>query len=136
MRRASVALAVWLLAGCGSGSVGGTPSSAPPHSPDAGTVDVRLSCDTGDPESPCAFRPAEVTIRVGGTVRWVNDDATYHTVTSTDRLQVRRPNGDFDAVLDATGETFERRFTEPGRFAYYCQPHTEFMFGTVAVARR
>ncbi|MGH3712705.1 MAG: cupredoxin domain-containing protein [Micromonosporaceae bacterium] len=119
-----------LLAGGGAGCGGGTPTRHP------SAVEVRLSCATGDPDAPCAFRPAHVTIRVGGTVRWVNDDATYHTVTSTDRLRPRRPNGDFGAVLDAAGETFQRRFSEPGRYPYYCQPHAEFMVGTVTVVRR
>ncbi|MGH3646360.1 MAG: cupredoxin domain-containing protein [Micromonosporaceae bacterium] len=94
---------------------------------------MRLTCDTGDPGAPCGFRPETVTIRVGGTVRWVDADATYHTVTSSDRLDVRRPNGSFDAVLDEAGETSERRFTRPGDYPYYCQPHAEFMAGTVRV---
>lgn len=71
-----------------------------------------------------------MTIPVGGTVRWINDDATFHTVTSTAPTGPRRPSGRFDAVLDAAGETFSYTFTEPGSHAYYCQPHSEFMAGT------
>ncbi len=67
-------------------------------------------------------------------MRWVNDDATYHTVTSTERPDVRRPSGRFDGVLDAPQEVFTVTFPEPGEFAYYCQPHAEFMAGVVRVA--
>lgn len=102
--------------------------------PSAGeSVTVTLTCETDDPEVPCVFRPAEVRVRAGGTVRWVNADAAFHTVTSSDSAEVRRPNGVFDAVLDTPGEESTRTFTQPGRFPYYCQPHAEFMAGTVTV---
>jgi plastocyanin len=104
-----------------------------PAAPRAGLVEVHLSCETGKSDSPCAFSPAEVSIRVGDAVRWVNDDATYHTVTSADRPDLRVPNGRFDTVLDATGETFTYTFATPGTYPYYCQPHAEFMAGTVRV---
>lgn len=115
--------------GCDEDRQAPTPASKPTGE----QVEVRLTCSTGDPDAPCAFRPAEVTIRVGGTVRWVNDDSTYHTVTSTERAEVRRPSGQFDAVVDAPEEAFTITFTEPGTFAYYCQPHAEFMAGVVNV---
>jgi plastocyanin len=103
--------------------------------PSAGeSVKVTLTCENNHPEAPCEFRPAHVQVRAGGSVRWVNADGTFHTVTSSDSLKVRRPNGVFDAVLDSKGEQFSHTFTEPGRFAYYCQPHAEFMAGTVTVA--
>lgn len=93
-----------------------------------------MSCSTGDPDAPCAFKPTEVTIHVGGKVRWVNDDdATYHTITSTERADVRRPSGRFDGVVDERNEAFTVTFPEPGDFAYYCQPHAEFMAGVIRV---
>ena len=136
MPRAWFLLAVALLAGCAEGAPttsrgDGSSPTPPPRS--AGVVEVHLTCATGDPDAPCAFSPTEVSIRTGGTVRWVNDDATYHTVTSSDRLDLRVPNGRFDAVLDAAGETFTYAFASPGTYPYYCQPHAEFMAGTVRV---
>jgi plastocyanin len=116
--RAQLLLVMVLLAGC-----------APASGPDV--VEVRLTCDTGDPDAPCAFQLAEVTVRPGGAVRWVNDDATFHTVTSTDSLTRRVPNGWFDAVLDQPDETFSVTFDRPGSYPYYCQPHADFMVGTV-----
>jgi plastocyanin len=32
---------------------------------------------------PMAFSPADVTVGVGGTVRWINNTSTHHTATST-----------------------------------------------------
>src|SRR5687768_2047133 len=34
------------------------------------------------PGPPMAFSPAEVTVNVGGTVTWINNTSTHHTVTS------------------------------------------------------
>jgi plastocyanin len=140
MRRTLAVLAVLLLAGCASAPPSGTTASGPAStgsdaarpSPPA-VVEVHLTCDTGDPGAPCAFRPAEITVRAGETVRWVNDDATYHTVTSTRSLARRVPDGRFTAVLDAAGATFSRTFTQPGRYPYFCQPHAEFMAGVIQV---
>ena len=117
-----------LAAGCATGQ---DEPAAPARG--AQPVQVRLTCATGNAEAPCVFDPAEVTVRVGDTVQWVNTDATFHTVTSSDRLELRRPNGRFDGVLSAAGEEFTVTFSEPGRFPYYCQPHAEFMTGVVTV---
>jgi plastocyanin len=57
----------------------------------------------------------------------------FHTVTASDRFEVRRPNGRFDAVLDEPAETFEQTFHEAGALHCYCQPHAEFMAGTILV---
>ncbi|TDO29861.1 copper binding plastocyanin/azurin family protein [Kribbella sp. VKM Ac-2527] len=133
-----------VLAGLTGGCSPGAPPAATPEQtttasqpttpqPVARQVEVRLTCATGDDEAPCAFRPDDVSVSVGGVVRWVNDDATFHTVTSTASPQVRRPSGRFHGVLDRTGETFTVRFAEEGTYAYYCQPHAEFMAGIVRV---
>jgi plastocyanin len=89
----------------------------------------------GDPDRPFAFRPAEVTVPVGSTVRWTNRDDVFHTVTSTDSLRPRQPNGLFDKSLFAKGQTFSFRFTKPGVYHFYCRPHSDFMFGTVRVTQ-
>jgi plastocyanin len=133
--RALLVLATALGAvGCAEVRPAAPARSTPPASAPAGEqVEVRLTCSTGDPDAPCAFKPAEVTIQAGGTVRWVNDDATYHTITSSERAGVRRPSGRFDGVVNERDEAFTVTFPEPGDFAYYCQPHAEFMAGVVRV---
>jgi plastocyanin len=96
-------------------------------------AEVRLATQTSDAEHPFAFRPAEVTVRAGQAVRWVDDDDVFHTVTSTDRLEPRQPNGRFDASLFRHGQTFTYTFRRAGVYHFYCRPHVEFMFGTVRV---
>jgi plastocyanin len=72
-------------------------------------------------------------VPAGTKVRWVNGDEVFHTVTSTDSLQPRRPNGLFDHSLFSRGDAFTYSFSKPGTYRYYCQPHAAFMFGTVTV---
>lgn len=87
----------------------------------------------GDPEHPFAFRPAEITVPAGTTVRWVNQEDVFHTVTSTASLERKRPSGLFDRSLFARGQAFQYAFRKPGTYHYYCRPHNDFMFGTVRV---
>ncbi len=71
-----------------------------------------------------AFTPAEITIRLGESVEWVNSDPVAHTVTATDRS--------WDSGIVAAGGRYRRAFTEVGRFTYFCIPHPD-MRGTVMV---
>ena len=70
------------------------------------------------------FEPATLTIRVGETVRWFNDDALPHTVSATD--------GSWDSGNLVPGATFERRFDAAGTYAYLCRYHPG-MVGTIEV---
>jgi plastocyanin len=60
-------------------------------------------------------RPATVTIRVGDSVRWTNEDSLNHTVTFDD--------GSFDRELGKGGGTTTRQFDSPGDFSYVCRFH-------------
>lgn len=84
-------------------------------------------------QKPFVFAPDSITIKVGTTVRWVNGDNVFHTVTSTDALDKKKPNGLFDKYLAKQGDTFEFTFTKPGTYFFYCQPHASTMFGTIKV---
>ena len=106
-------------------SVGGSRKAA---------AEIRLVSVPGSPDAPFVFSPKEVTVPVGSTVRWIDSEDMFHTVTSTDSLEVRRPNGRFDHALFRTGDAFEYTFTKAGVYHYYCQPHSTFMFGTVRVS--
>ncbi len=77
-----------------------------------------------------AFEPAEITIRVGDTVRWRNDSEFDHTVTADpgqaqDEDSVMLPEGaePFGSGTVAPGEAFEYTFEAPGRYRYFCIPH-------------
>lgn len=57
-----------------------------------------------------------LTIPVGTTVTWTNDDpGMMHTVTAVD--------GTFDSGFFNGGESWSYTFDEPGEFEYYCLPH-------------
>jgi outer membrane protein assembly factor BamB len=61
-----------------------------------------------------AFEPAELTVAVGDTVTWRNDDPAMHTVTFV--------VGGEELIADP-GDTVSWTFTEAGLHAYYCRPH-------------
>lgn len=69
------------------------------------------------------FGPSSVTVAVGETVTWTNNQSITHTVTSSDEL--------FDGTL-STLNTFDVTFDESGTFAYFCAIHPS-MTGTVEV---
>ena len=61
------------------------------------------------------FGPTTLTIAVGETVRWFNDDALPHTVSATD--------GSWDSGNLPAGQAFERRFDTAGSYPYLCRYH-------------
>lgn len=127
---AAAAVTAVIMLRAGSNGRDGPPRAAP--RPGA-AAEIRTVCDSADADRPCRFEPARSTVRVGEVVRWVNAGDVFHTVTSTEALDRREPDGLFDRSLAGRGETFEFRFDVPGKYAFYCRPHSEFMFGTVEV---
>ncbi len=71
-----------------------------------------------------AFMPQTITIPVGSTVTWQNQDMVDHTVTSD-------TSGIFDSVVTAGGTT-RITFVTKGTYAYHCSIHPE-MTGTIIV---
>jgi plastocyanin len=76
-------------------------------------------------EEGIAFNPAEVTVSVGDTVTWTNNDSVAHDVTA-DSFSSGDPGG------MSPGDTFEQTFDEAGTFDYVCTVHPG-MEGTVVV---
>jgi plastocyanin len=72
-----------------------------------------------------AFQPAEVTVGVGDTVTWTNNDSVGHDVTA-DSFSSGEPGA------MSSGDTFEHTFEEAGTFDYVCTVHPG-MEGTVVV---
>lgn len=70
------------------------------------------------------FHPASLTVSVGDTITWTNDDAASHTVTADD--------GSFDTGRLGRGASGAHTFTAAGTFAYHCAIHPS-MTGTVTV---
>lgn len=71
-----------------------------------------------------AFDPAELTVTVGSTVTWTNEDGAAHTTTSDDGL--------WDSGRLGQGGTYGRVFDQAGGFSNYCAIHRS-MRGTIVV---
>jgi plastocyanin len=70
------------------------------------------------------FAPNTVTIAVGTTVVWTNQDDVPHNVTNPDKA--------FKSPTLDTGEKWEYTFKQAGTFNYYCTIHPK-MTGKVVV---
>ena len=64
-----------------------------------------------------AFTPASLTISVGQTVTWTNEDTAPHTVTVSSGPQT------FSSPELSTGDTYSFTFTKAGTYSYYCAVH-------------
>ena len=71
------------------------------------------------------FMPAAVTVPVGATVSWTNEDGAPHTVTSDER-------GLFGSGWKFKGGHYAFQFTKAGTYPYHCSIH-KGMHGTVTV---
>jgi plastocyanin len=71
------------------------------------------------------FKPANITIKRGTKVIWINKDSTQHTATAD--------NGAFDSGLLRKGQRYSHTFKKAGKkYAYFCVPHPH-MEGSVTV---
>ncbi|MBV9515869.1 MAG: cupredoxin family copper-binding protein [Mycobacteriaceae bacterium] len=101
--------------------------------PSTGTSPTGTAASSG-PAAPVAgnavainnfkFEPATLTVPVGGTVTWTNNDEEPHTVVAKD--------GSFHSPSLDTKGTYSFTFTKAGSFDYICSIHP-FMTGTVVV---
>lgn len=71
-----------------------------------------------------AFSPNNITVTVGTTVTWTNNDSTPHTATSDSSV--------WASPVLSQGQSFSFTFNTPGTFAYHCALHSS-MHGTVTV---
>ena len=84
----------------------------------------------GCEETNECYIPYEVTVNVGETVTWTNDDSAAHTVTAGNAAEGL--SGAFDSGLFMAGATFSHTFEEEGTFDYFCMVHP-WMVGVVMV---
>lgn len=70
------------------------------------------------------YTPATVTIAVGGSVTWTNQDDVGHTVTPADKTQwgTEGSGDEFETWLQQ-GQSWSFTFTKAGTYKYYCIPH-------------
>ncbi len=67
------------------------------------------------------FDPANLSVKVGTTVIWTNNDGVAHTVTSGDPNA--GPSGTFDSGLIKPSHAFKYSFTSAGTTSYFCTVH-------------
>ena len=70
------------------------------------------------------YIPADLTVAVGDSVRWVWDMGTHTITQGTDCTLPPQPL--FREFSDPTHPVFTFRFTTPGVVDYYCEPHCLF----------
>lgn len=68
-----------------------------------------------------AFAPADVSVPVGTTVTWVNEDSVPHTVTG------KSGPAKFDSGQIASGGSWSGTFVTPGTYDYYCADHPQMV---------
>ena len=112
------------------------PPAIEPEPETVGPVVVEVIVPEGSGVPGCdetneCYIPYEVTISVGDTVTWSNDDTAAHTVTSG--TSSGGPDGVFDSSLFMSGSTFEFTFDDSGTFDYFCMVHP-WMTGQVQVS--
>lgn len=112
----------------------GTPSPPPPTSERTVTIvpGAAVLCEKG-------FDPPVVTIKVGMTVVWVNEDRETHTLVSSDGSDPCRPTDlpPEDRVIDGGQLPYLKRyrqtFLEPGEYPYTCHLPFHQMTGKIIV---
>ena len=128
-RLAVIALLALLLVGCGQAAA----ASAPPNG--SSMIHMTRQATTPSPAEAAvattnvvienfAFSPTTISVPVGSTVTWTNNDVEQHTVTARDR--------GFDSDAIASGQSFQFTFTRAGAYEYFCQIHPH-MVGRVTV---
>ena len=70
------------------------------------------------------FEPAQLTVKSGTTVTWVNEDDIPHTIVATDHS--------FKSKALDTDDKFSFAFTKPGTYQYFCGLHPH-MVATITV---
>jgi plastocyanin len=77
------------------------------------------------------FRPDNIIIKKGDTIRWVNNDTTIHLLASV--LTSIGEGGMFSPRVEP-GQSWEHTFNSPGEYYYICFIH-KIMYGKILVKR-
>ncbi len=123
------------LAGCGGGEVGGPKAKTAPEGKTA-TAARPVPAGPGKPPRKgdtvhVAMRdiknvPAQITVKVGQTVKWTNQDPVAHTATA-------RSGATFDSGTIDVGKTFSWKPQNAGKVEYYCTIHGTQQSGRITV---
>ena len=127
-------LALGLVAGCGDDDDDGGGEAAETTEQPAETAEDTGGGGAASDEVEVGmegikFDPDSVTVKVGGSVKWTNNEDVPHDVTKEDG-----PGADFSSGKGnmKKGDTYERVLTKAGTINYVCTVHPN-MKGTVTV---
>jgi len=105
----------------------------PPASPAASAGEPGEATDEDGSRAPDAdhvvriqgmrYHPKHLSIEVGDTVAWVNEDAVAHTVTSSRGTEILREPLNSSFLLRE--DRYRHTFDVAGRFEYLCLPHMD-----------
>ena len=107
----------------------------------AGAATQSVLIKMGD--TPAVYEPAQVTVKVGQPVEWINTGKNVHSVTlvpddAQNPKDAAEPKGaaTFDSGFMAPGSKFSYTFSVPGTYHYFCVPHEKAgMVGVVVVKK-
>lgn len=123
------------LAGCTS--TGGSTGTEVEMTTAGETVQATNPADSNQVQVICKnnrFNPESLTVKIGTTVTWTNQDGYIHTVTSGTSPSER--SGLFDSGDLNSGKTFSFTFNEAGTYDYFCIPHFSLgMIGKIIVTK-
>jgi plastocyanin len=75
-----------------------------------------------------AFAPAAITVHVGDTITWTNQDQAPHDVTTTSApVPLHSPTL-------STGQSWTYTFSQPGNYSYICSIHPDMKAQVVVLA--
>jgi amicyanin len=91
-------------------------TGGPPTSAQAADTEVKIGNFT--------FAPQRITVKVGATVTWINEDDIPHAVASSSRA--------FKSKALDSEDKFSFTFRTPGTYEYFCSLHPH-MTGAIVV---
>ena len=108
-------------------NMGNTPQGNPTVIISSGAANTKGTCT----ESDC-FNPQTISISVGDTVTWTNNDVAGHTATSG-KMTDNQTGTVFDSGLINAGKSYTSPpFETAGTYEYFCQVHP-WMTGKIVV---
>lgn len=123
-----LAVLALVAAGCGSSSSSSSTSSSSTPAPANSSTGSSSTASSGGGKTVTIdmkniqFNPKSETVKVGTTVKWVNQDSAPHNVTG----------GPIKSPTFGSGSSFTFKATTPGKISYVCTIHPG-MTGTLTV---
>ena len=117
----SICFLFFILAACNKSGNAGYNNTAAPNNNPTGIAPNAIVING------MSYTPATLTVAKGSLVKWTNQDANTHTVTSNDGTSFDSGN------MPGNGGTFSYQANTAGTYAYHCTIHGLRMAGTLVV---